>query len=121
MLESEKVLVTKDLNTGRIDSCKIVEVIEVIFLRGKGIESDVLRIVTQWRTKTGEFIAEHDPCAPEDTRLRELYVLIGEKTQEIADMKRDRDSQVAETPLERDARMGDPLAIDILNLTKRTT
>lgn len=61
-MSDEKVMVNGNLTTGRIDSCKIVEVIEVQFLRGKGIDPDVMRIVTQWRTKTGELIHEWDPC-----------------------------------------------------------
>lgn len=64
----EQVSFSKDVTTGRIDSCKIVEVIEIVFLRGKGVEEDLLRTVTQWRTKSGEFIAEHDPSPPRAIR-----------------------------------------------------
>jgi len=46
--------------SGRIDSCKTVELTRLEFLRGLGVEEDPVRIVTQWWTHEGEMIAEKD-------------------------------------------------------------
>lgn len=43
------------------DSAKLVEVIETSSLRGLGTKDDPCRIVTQWWSKKGTFIGEHDP------------------------------------------------------------
>ena len=50
----------RTIQTGRIDSCKTITVIEVQFLRGLGVEGDILRRVTAWFTPEGELIAEKD-------------------------------------------------------------
>lgn len=83
----EQVSVPKRLTTGRIDSCKIVEVIEIVLLRGKGVEEDLLRTVTQWRTKSGEFIAEHDPCPA--TAARTVGALVAEAERRVEHHKRE--------------------------------
>lgn len=51
--------------TGRLDSVTIIEVICVVFSRGRGIASDPIRLVTAYYTKDGDIIAEHDPIDPE--------------------------------------------------------
>ncbi len=43
--------------------CKVIQVIQVVFKRGKGTDDDLLREVTQYRTLEGELIAKNDPCA----------------------------------------------------------
>lgn len=41
---------------------KVIQVIEVEITRGKGIEGDVFRGVTQYWSLDGELLAENDPC-----------------------------------------------------------
>lgn len=40
---------------------RVVEVIEVRFLRGSGVAPDPVRIVTAYYSKDGEILAENDP------------------------------------------------------------
>lgn len=42
---------------------KVIQVIEVEITRGKGIEGDIFRGVTQYWSLDGDLLAEHDPCA----------------------------------------------------------
>lgn len=47
-----------------MDAAKVIQVIETKLLRrGKGVESDPIRIVTQYWSLDGELLAEVDPCA----------------------------------------------------------
>jgi hypothetical protein len=45
-----------------IFSTKIVEVIEVVTPRGRGVDEDPVRNVTQYYAKDGLFLAERDPA-----------------------------------------------------------
>lgn len=45
-----------------IESLRFVEVIELKVVRGAGTPYDMSRIVTQYWSKEGELLAEHDPC-----------------------------------------------------------
>lgn len=45
------------------DSVKVIQVIEVIALRGAGIKGDMVRFVTQYWSFSGELLAETDPGA----------------------------------------------------------
>lgn len=54
---------TRRATTGRVDECKIVDVIRIKFIRGHGVEDDPVRVVTQWREQTGTLLFEHDPDA----------------------------------------------------------
>lgn len=47
-------------------SARIVEVIEVVFTRGTGVEDDPVREVKQYRHKDGALIVEIDVCAQPD-------------------------------------------------------
>lgn len=58
----EMLAQSKRASTGRIDSCAVIQVIEVKFLRGQGIEGDVCRIVTAYYSLDGRLLAEVDPC-----------------------------------------------------------
>ncbi len=49
--------------TGRIDSCRLVEVIQLEFVRGSGVGGDPLRRVTAWFSPQGELIHERDSWA----------------------------------------------------------
>lgn len=42
---------------------KVIQVIEVEITRGKGVEGDVFRGVTQYWALDGTLLAEKDPCA----------------------------------------------------------
>lgn len=41
---------------------KVIQVIEVEITRGKGVEGDVFRGVTQYWSLGGDLLAEYDPC-----------------------------------------------------------
>lgn len=45
-------------------SVKVVQVIEATFPRGRGIEGDPVRIVTQFWSFDGELLAVNDPLDP---------------------------------------------------------
>ena len=47
------------------DSAEVIRVIKTTALRGAGTKDDLSRIVTQYWSLEGEFLAEHDPCAKE--------------------------------------------------------
>lgn len=47
------------------DSTKVIQVIETISLRGKGIEEDKCREVKQYWDFKGRLLAENDPCIKE--------------------------------------------------------
>jgi hypothetical protein len=40
---------------------KLIEVIQTVSIRGNGVDT-VLREVTQYWSKEGKLLAEHDPC-----------------------------------------------------------
>ena len=42
---------------------KVMQVIQSHVKRGKGTKEDTVRIVTQYHSFKGEFLAEYDPCA----------------------------------------------------------
>jgi len=49
-----------------MDSARVVQLIETTILRrGEGLESDPVRIVTQYWTFDGQMVAEDDPCSPQ--------------------------------------------------------
>lgn len=45
-----------------IESLRFVEVIELKVVRGNGTPDDLSRVVTQYWSKDGKLLAEHDPC-----------------------------------------------------------
>lgn len=45
------------------DSARVIQVIETKSARGAGTEEQPMRIVTQYWTTEGAFLAEDDPCA----------------------------------------------------------
>ena len=48
--------------------CQMINVIRTTLLRrGKGVEGDPIRIITQYWTLEGELLFEHDPCSGEAT------------------------------------------------------
>ena len=49
---------------GTPSMAKLVQVIQVETLRGAGTEDDVARLVTQYWSKDGVLLAEHDPNYP---------------------------------------------------------
>lgn len=52
----------------QMDTIKVEEVIiATVLRRGAGVPGDPIRIITQVFTKSGELIAENDPCAGEVT------------------------------------------------------
>lgn len=48
------------LGSGRIDSCKVIKVVAVEFLRGLGTEKDPCRIVRAYYLPNGTLLAEVD-------------------------------------------------------------
>lgn len=52
----------------RVDGAAVVSVICVTLARGRGTDDDVVRIVKQYYSPAGEFLAEHDPCPPKGAR-----------------------------------------------------
>ena len=48
-----------------IDSTKVVQVIEIKFLRGNGTKDDMCRLVTQYWSFNGELLAERDDFVKE--------------------------------------------------------
>ena len=50
---------------------KLVTLIETAERRGKGVEDDPVRLVSQWFTLEGEFVAERDPWL-ESAAVREI-------------------------------------------------
>ena len=48
----------------RAPLAQVIEVIEVKFPRGKGVDGDPVRQVTAYYALTGEFLAEHDSWTP---------------------------------------------------------
>lgn len=53
------------LRRERIDGVKVIEVVEVSFVRGKGTEDDVVRSCKQYWSKDGLILAEYDPLLEE--------------------------------------------------------
>ena len=51
-----------------VHTCKLVEVIEVVFTRGLGVEGDAVRSVTQYWDRDGRFLAEIDPFQLEEQK-----------------------------------------------------
>lgn len=49
-----------NLQTGRIDLCRVVQVVEVHFIRGKGVVGDPVRQVRAYYTPDGDLLAEVD-------------------------------------------------------------
>lgn len=47
-------------SAGRVDSCKMVQIIRLEVIRGLGIDGDPIRRVIQWWEPEGKMIAEHD-------------------------------------------------------------
>lgn len=47
------------------DSAQVIQVIKTESLRGKGVEGDVCRTVTQYWDFDGNLLAESDPCVEE--------------------------------------------------------
>ncbi len=47
------------------DSAEVIKVIKTTALRGVGTKEDMSRIVTQYWSLEGNFLAENDPCAKE--------------------------------------------------------
>lgn len=45
----------------RIDGAKVIQVIEISFIRGKGIEGDIVRACKQYWDFEGNLLAEFDP------------------------------------------------------------
>ena len=47
------------------DSAEVIKVIKTTALRGTGTKEDMSRIVTQYWSLDGNFLAENDPCVKE--------------------------------------------------------
>lgn len=47
------------------DSAEVIKVIKTTVRRGAGTKEDMSRIVTQYWSLDGNFLAENDPCAKE--------------------------------------------------------
>jgi len=47
-----------------VRSCRTVQVIETVFMRGNGLDEVCRQVVAYWSLE-GDFIGEFDPCAKE--------------------------------------------------------
>lgn len=54
-------------NSGPLHSAQVINVIKVMVNRGAGIESDPIRIVTQYWSLEGQLLAETDLMPPKVT------------------------------------------------------
>lgn len=61
MTELPKIPLPKLPPLGRIDSCEVVQVIRVVFTRGRGTPEDPVRLVKAYYTLDGKPLAENDP------------------------------------------------------------
>jgi len=55
-------MINKDINRReRIDNVKVIQVVEVDFIRGEGNSNDVVRECKQYYSFEGKLLAEYDP------------------------------------------------------------
>lgn len=67
-----------------MDTAILREVIETqILRRGKGIENDPVRVVTQFWTKDGELLGENDPCKVEVWEFADVKQAHGELLDQV--------------------------------------